>query len=200
MHGAGTPALQRGPWPCPSTSRSGPPEPRGGRGALQPVESGCPRGPTGASPAPQHGADLEAAGLHGSAGRRSGLRPHRAASRPGGDHERPPASRHQGVPLGPPGEAGLGRACPHALLTPVSPPGWDRVRRWVLPHIPLCVSVAGQQGERHRHSQPGPGLPGGRSVDSLPVVGGAGSCQPLPDWALSWTGLWEAVVQAGAGQ
>lgn len=43
-------------------------------------------------------------------------------------------------------------------------------------------------------------MPGERSVDSLPVVGGAGNCRPLPAWALSWTGLWEAVVQAGAVQ
>ena len=37
-------------------------------------------------------------------------------------------------------------------------------------------------------------------MDSLPVVGGAGNVRPLPAWALSWSGLWEAVVQAGAVQ
>ena len=73
-----------------------------------------------------------------------------------------------------------GLCLPHALLTPVSPPVRDRVRRRVLPHIPLCVSVASQQGERHGRGQPGPGLPGGRSVDSLPAgagLGAAGRCQ-----------------------
>lgn len=66
------------------------------------------------------------------------------------------------------GRAARGRlagasACP-TLLTRVSPPVWDRARCWLFPHLSLCVPVASGQGEGHGFGQPGPGLPGERSV------------------------------------
>lgn len=74
----------------------------------------------------------------------------------------------------------------------MSLPVWDRIRCRVLPHVPLCVSVARRQGERHRRGQPGPGLPGERSVGGAVGSGRVlGGVHHLTGAATGWrAGKW----------